>query len=152
MNPYLLTSIEFGPVVVQRLVRQIPRTDWDRRTSPERFTVREQVAHLADWEPYWLERFQLGLREPGGRITVYDEGQLAIDHDYASRDPFKEATRFIEGRKPVAALLRSLTPAQFAIQIDHPERGVLTLEDMANMLLGHDLYHIEHLSEYAAGK
>ena len=32
--------------------------------------------------------------------------------------------------------------------MSHAERGAMTLEDQANMLLGHDLYHIDQLSEF----
>lgn len=152
MNPYLMPTVEFGPLIVQRLVRDIPESKWDEQTGPDRFTLREAVAHLADWEPIWLERFKKGLESPGARIVVYDEGQIAIDRDYASRNANKEADRFIQGRKVVVELLRSMTPDQFKITIDHPERGIISLEDMANMLLGHDMYHIEHLTQYIVEK
>lgn len=147
-----MPTVEFGPLIVQRLVRDIPQSKWDEKTGPGRFTLREAVSHLADWEPIWLERFKKGLESPGARIIAYDEGQFAIDRDYASRNPNKEADRFVQGRKVVAELLREMTPEQFKITIDHPERGIISLEDLANMLLGHDMYHIEHLTQYIVQK
>ena len=95
-----------------------------------------------------MDRFKVGLETPGGRIVAYDEGQMAIDRDYNSRDANAEAARFIEGRRELTALIKTITPEQFEYTIDHPERGILTLMDMANMLLGHDMYHIEHLTQY----
>ena len=35
-----------------------------------------------------------------------------------------------------------------ASEVLYPERGVQTVEDLANMLLGHDMYHVEQLSAY----
>ena len=34
----------------------------------------------------------------------------------------------------------------------HPERGEMAVEDQANMLLGHDLYHIEQLGRHVGDK
>lgn len=152
MNAYLFKTIEMGPQVVQRLLHLIPESSWDQKTSPERFSLREAIAHLADWEPIWMERFELVLSQPGATIKVYDEGQFAVDNNYASKNPFAEADRFMRGRKKVAALVRSLTSEQFDIQLMHPEQGPLTLGDFANMIVCHDFYHVDHLTEYLAEK
>ena len=152
MNPYLPISIEFGPLSILRIVQQIPEARYNEKTDPERFTVREAVAHCADWEPIWLERFEFILKNPGGTIVVYDEGQMAIDKNYASLDPVDQAKKMVEGRKALAALIRSLTPEQMAIGFNHPERGALTVGDMANMIIAHDMYHVEHLTQYLGEK
>lgn len=146
MNPYLHLTYDFAPRVAKRLIERIPESRWDEQPGPDRFTVREAISHLADWEPIWVERFQKGLAEPGGRITVYDEGQLAIERNYAARNPLAEADRYIEGRAKLAELVRGLSADQLAITIDHPERGLLTLDQMAGMIQGHDVYHLDHFS------
>ncbi len=39
-------------------------------------------------------------------------------------------------------------PVDWGKAIVHSERGQMTTYDQANMMLGHDMYHIEHLSQY----
>lgn len=148
MNPYLMPSIESGPKVIETLLKLIPPTKWDEALDPDRFTLREVVAHLADWEPIMRRRIQQAVSTPGSTIEVYDEGQMAIDNGYDRLDPFEQARLFSTERHLTAEYLRSVHRGQLSNMVHHPERGELTTEDLANLLLGHDLYHIEQLSAY----
>ena len=49
---YLLSALEGAPDVIAALLDGVPPDDalWDRRPDPERFSLREIVAHLADWD------------------------------------------------------------------------------------------------------
>ena len=148
MNPYLLNVLETGPAVLRRLLAKIPEARWDERTDVTRFSLREAVAHLNDWEPILLERMQTAHDTPGAAIAVYDEGERALKYGYAALDPLEQAAEFAARRKATAEWLRSLPKAAFANSVQHPERGEMTIEDQANMLLGHDLYHLEQVSAY----
>lgn len=148
MNPYLMPSIETGPKVVLQLLRLIPAARWDTSLNPDRFTLREVIAHLADWEPIMRQRVQTAVNSPGGAIEAYDEGQMAIDNNYSTTNPFDEANKFARERHITAEYLSIIATGQMANTVTHPERGVLSADDLANMLLGHDLYHIEQLTGY----
>ena len=147
MNPYLLKSLEFGPIVLERIVGQIPQSRFDERTSNDRFTLREAVAHLVDFEPIFRGRMEQANSNPGCAVIVMDEGQMAIDHDYASQDVHRNLEMFVSQRASTAAFLRTLSPSDFQKTMVHPQLGPLAIEDVANLLLGHDLYHLEHASE-----
>ncbi len=151
MNPYLVKSLEFGPAVLERIVKVIPATRYDEQTSPDRFTLREAVAHLADFEPIFRGRMEDALRNPGVTVEPKDEEQMAIDHDYASQDLIANLNLFIEERRKTAELLRGLSPDGFETPLNHPHLGPLVLEDIANFLLAHDLYHLEHASQILEG-
>src|SRR5882672_11202695 len=86
LNPYLLTTIEMGPAVVRRIINQIPQSRLDEAIDPERFTPREVVAHLADWEAIDRLRLSAGVERPGSAIQPYDEVQMALDHQYRQSD------------------------------------------------------------------
>jgi hypothetical protein len=147
MNFYLMPSIEMGPRAVRRILERIPERRRDEAIHPGRFTPREVVAHLADWEPIMRERIRTAVTTPGATLQVFDEGQMALDRRYAEQDPRERAEAWAEERRITAAYLRSLQPEDWGKAAQHPERGRQTAEDLANLLLGHDLYHIEQLSE-----
>ena len=118
----------------------------DVPTQPERFTPREVVAHLADWEPILREeRIVVPIAQPGCSVKAYDEGDLAIANNYAASDPLESARTFAEERAKTIELLRSLDAGQWDAYFTHPERGRMTVYDMANLLVGHDMYHVEQL-------
>jgi uncharacterized damage-inducible protein DinB len=148
MYVYSPKVYECGPLAMRNLIAAIPESRWDERLDPSRFSPREVLAHLADWEEIWMERFNAGLKSPGATIQGYDEGQFAIDRNYAARNPVSEADRFIEGRKELAKLMRGLGEQELEIKVIHTERGEMTLGDLVELAIGHDLYHIEQLSNY----
>jgi len=148
MNAYLPISIEFGPVVIQRLLRQISLDQMDRQMHPGRFTPREVVAHLADWEPIMRERIRQAVTNPGSTLVVYDEDQMAIENRYSKSDPNEQCALFARERSDTAEYIKTLSQDDLRKTVHHPERGERTADDLANLLLGHDLYHIEQLSEY----
>lgn len=146
MNPYLFPGLEGSCKAVCHLLRQLDRSALDRPTHPGRFTPREVAAHLADWEPILREeRIRTGVERPGSPIVAYDEGQRAIERGYASADLEETLRVFAEEREKTIAYLRSLPKNAFAHTVIHPERGEMTVDDLANMFLGHDLYHVHQL-------
>lgn len=148
MNPYLFPGLEFGPATIERLIGLIPQNRLDDPLDPGRFGPREIVAHLADWEPILLQRMRTSRETPGATIQAHDEGKLAEDHGYKATDPIEQAASYRMRRAETIAWLRTLGPEDWGKHGVHTERGRQTVYDQANLLLGHDLYHIEQLSAY----
>lgn len=135
---------------MQRLIHRIPATQYDLRDSLDRFTIREVAAHLADWEPIFFERMRQTVEQPGSAVVGIDEGQRAIDQNYAATDPVQEIARFAELRRATVAWLRERASADWDATVTHRSNGPMTLADQATMLLGHDMYHVEQLTEALA--
>lgn len=152
MNPYLFPSLDKGPVVIERLLGLIAPEKMDRPTHPGRFTPREVVAHLADWEPILLGRMRAAVQDSGSAIEGIDEGERALEMDYASLDWGAEARTYAERRNETISWLRNLSEGDWDKFVVHSERGKQTVYDQANLLLGHDLYHIEQLLDAAVGR
>lgn len=146
-NPYLILGLRLGPLTVERLVSVIPAEKWDTVTEEDRFTLREAIAHLADWEPIMRERIQIALSQPGTTIIAMDEGDRAVEMNYTETDPFEQAQWFVEEREKTIELIES-TLSGWQNTVIHPERGEMSGQDLANLLLGHDCYHIEHLTQF----
>ena len=145
MNPYLLSVMEFGPKVVAGVFSRIPAALWDTPIAVDRFTPREVIAHLADWEPIVLERMKTAFTAPGSTVQPWDEGLMAVTNGYRKLDPLEQLQLFTQRRADTANWLRSVPVALWSQAVLHPERGRLSIEDQANHVLGHDLYHIEQL-------
>jgi hypothetical protein len=152
MNPYLLPVLEYGPEIVRRLVMQMEPSRLDEPTSPDRFSSREVIAHLADWEPILLARMHKAIESPGAVIEAYDEGEMAVTHGYSRSNIQEQLASFASHRHATAEFLRGLADEDWDKAVTHPERGLMTLRDQANMLLGHDLYHIEQLTSLIGDK
>lgn len=147
MRYYILHGLEATPGMFRKLVSKLTPDQIDAPTAPDRFTPREIIAHLADWESILRdERMARAVREPGCTIRAYDEVVRAEELGYRSMDVGQQLDKFAAERVRTIAFLQGLTPAQQASTFVHPEAGEFTVAEFAAALLGHDVYHLEQLT------
>lgn len=146
INPYLVRALEHTVGMMRDHLSQFSPSEFDLRPDPERFSLREVICHLADWEPIMLARMKVGVDTTGGAIQAFDEGQMAIDHDYASKDPMIVISDWEASRDKTIAFVEALSEEQMANEVVHPERGRMTVSDIANMIVCHDIYHLEQVA------
>ncbi len=146
---YLLLDLDSAPDVLARMLRGV--TDpaaYDARPDPARFTLREVLAHLADWEAVFLRRLTTTRDEDNGILQGLDEGRVALDHDYAHADPSECLARYKSGRAAIVSFLRALAPDQWQRVGYHTELGPITLETQAILIAVHDGYHRQQTLEW----
>lgn len=146
MHAYSDHGLRLAPKSFAHILRALSADALDRHTDPDRFTVREVIAHLADWEPILRGRIESALSEDNPAIQSYDESERAISQNYSAQDPWVALENWQRERAKTADLCKSLTAEQWSRPFTHPERGRMTVETMASFLHGHDHYHLEQIS------
>src|SRR3954470_11060468 len=86
VESYLLSALAGSPDLMVHLLNGLTTDEADFRPDPDRFTIRELLAHLADWENVFGGRLELTRDADCPLLQGYDEGQWAIDHGYAALD------------------------------------------------------------------
>lgn len=145
---YLMVALEGAPDLFDVLLRGMTDEEADRRPDPDRFTIREALAHLAEWEDVFRERLVLTRDQPDPVLQGYDEGQWALDHDYAHSDWREQARLYRERRSEMVRLLRALTPDQWDRVGQHTEAGPITLAEQAVLISAHDSYHLQQIARW----
>ncbi len=148
---YLMQGLAATPIIFESLLTGISEAELDNRPDPERFTLREVVAHMADWEGIWLERMVAMRDLDNPALPSYDEGQWAIDHDYAHADMTQELAKFRSAREKTVAFLETLSGEQWERPGVHSEMRSITIGALAALVLGHDGYHQRQIVEFRAG-
>lgn len=147
---YLLVALENTPVTASALLAHLPSDNaaWNLQPEPDRFTLREIIAHLADWEDVFRTRFERTLAEMNPLLSRPDLTERAEEKRYADADPRECLSRFQEGRMDSVRWLRSL-PEEAWNRTAHLDRiGDLNLEGLIALMLGHDAYHVRQVSEW----
>lgn len=141
---YLFKALAGTPDVLAKLLAGIEATDpiWDKRPDPERFSLREVLAHLADWEPIWKSRFERMRDEENPFLGSVDEGQLVIDHDYAHQNPIANLARYKQGRRELVDVLGALSDEDWDKTGYREFVGDLTVQMLASLIQSHDGYHL----------
>lgn len=137
---------------IERLVKGAPASRLRKRPAPDKWSVVEIVAHLADTEIVVAWRVRSILGAPGTPIQAFDQDAWVAAGHYASRDPRKCLEQFRALREANLALLKSLTPEQWKHHGMHAERGEETIEHIVRLMAGHDLNHLEQIERMLAPK
>lgn len=148
LKGYLLGALEGSPAVLARLLDGITDEEADRRPDPERFTIREAVAHLADWEPVFQERLRRTKAENEPTLAVIDEGRLAIDHDYAHSNLAEQLALFAERRRETCAFVADFSPEDWQRTASRPNVGIVTMESLVTLIPLHDAYHLRQVAQW----
>jgi len=154
MTSYLVHLTQIGlsatAPVMKRLL-EINSVDWDSRPEPDRFNLREMLAHLADMEMVWVERVQAILDAPGeARMPGKDPDVLARQNNYESLDPRDSLAWFETGRQALLKTLEALAEEQWDWTGTHEEFGRMSVFQLTQFVLGHDGYHLKQVVEWTA--
>lgn len=151
VRKYLIDhALNATPGIISRFCANIPDSIADQDQGPDRFTLREVLAHLSDWEPIWLERIQRIVQEDMPVLPNIDEGEMAVQNAYATIPVETSMENFTTGRAALTAYLASLPIDAFERSGIRPEVGTITIKDIATLVLAHDTYHIAQLAQYTA--
>src|SRR5271167_2171076 len=127
---------------LERLIKGVPASKLRKRPAPDKWSVAEILAHLADAEIVTAWRIRSILGAPGTPIQAYDQDAWAAAGNYAKRDPRKSIEQFRAVRDANLALYKSLSPEQWKHFGMHAERGEESLQRILHMMAGHDINHL----------
>ena len=147
---YLLNALEGTPDVVERLLKNLALANpiWDFRPDAARFTAREIVAHLADWEVVVGERARRTLIENEPLLPSWDETQAAVEGDYARADPNESLRRFRNGRAATLSILNQIAEDDWQRVAFREGIGEMSLEGQVVLAAGHDGYHTRQIAQW----
>ena len=145
-----VVSLASSPRVFDRMLGGLAANDaaWDLRPYPDRFTLREIVAHLADMEAVWNQRIRRMREEENPDLPNVDENELAVKHDYTHRDPYDSLTRFQAEREDTLRFLGGLLDEEWQRTGMIMGRISMTIEVLAVHIAGHDGYHTGQVADW----
>lgn len=139
-------SLLHAPQIVQGLIAAAPRDAVVWREADGAWTCLQVLCHLADGEmTNWMPRVDCILNG-GGRFPPFDrEGGFRRYHSWTADALVGEFARL--RRANVEKLDRlNLTTAQLQLRGEHPEFGLVTLEQLIACWATHDFAHIAQIS------
>ncbi|MBA3913317.1 MAG: DinB family protein, partial [Acidobacteriales bacterium] len=117
------------------------------RPAPDKWSVAQIVAHLADAEIANAWRFRQILSSNQIEIQAYDQGAWAATFDYEHRDPRHSLEQFRVLRNSNVALLKSVPRRLWENYGLHQERGKESVAHLMKMVAGHDLNHLQQMEQ-----
>jgi len=147
-HSYLWRSVELNARVIRFLLHDVPEGSprWDARPDAERFSLREIVAHLVDYDSVTRERFERILREDKPELPEWDVSEAAAHYD--ARNPNHQLENLLVSRHELSVWLEGLSDKEWKRVGSRPRVGEFSVEEGVALMLGHDAYHLEQIAAW----
>jgi len=126
-------------------IRDFPREMWDYRPDQGQWSIHEILVHLADSEVSGYVRYRKAIAEPGSAVIAYDQEAWVNELNYRSHNANDAMELFRWLRVMSYSLLRTLPEGAFQNTINHPEHGIMTLDDLIVSYVTHVKKHLEQM-------
>jgi len=138
-----LDGISQGPALVEAAVAGLDDATLDYKPSPQKWSIREIVTHLADVEIIYGYRMRQMIADKNPTIAPIDQDDWASNLAYREAQIAEMLQQFRVLRQSKLRLLQRLTPGDLSKGAFHPERGrVFTLEELVGFMAAHHPNHI----------
>jgi hypothetical protein len=146
-----LEVLTASPRQLAKLIKGVSKKKLAKRPAPDKWSVTEILAHMADTEIVQGFRVRLILGASGTPIQGFDQDAWAAYSDYAKHDPDLSLKAYKVMRERTVRLLEGLPPDAWERYGMHSERGKETVKRVAEMMAGHDLNHLKAIREIVKG-
>ncbi len=141
VHNYFASGVESNARVFQFLLRDLPENDarWDSKPVENRFSLREIVAHLVDYDTVSRDRFEAIIRDENPEFPNWEFEEAAAHYD--TRNPVHQIESLLLSRQELADWLRGLSEKEWKRTGTRPNVGEFSVEEGAAMMVAHDAYH-----------
>lgn len=127
------------------LVSSVDAATRARRPAPDKWSIDEIAAHMADVEIVSGYRLRMILSTNGTPIQAFDQDAWARTFKYDQCDAIESARLFSVIREGTLRLLERVDPALYNNHGLHAERGVETVKHLIRLYAGHDRNHLQQV-------
>jgi len=137
------------PKKLEKLIKPLSKAQLVRRPRPDKWSIAEILAHLADAELVGSWRMRLIIGSNGVPIQAFDQDVWAEIFSYSRRDPKVSLETFRVLRENNLRMLKALPKELWENYGMHQERGKETIAHIVRMFAGHDLNHLVQVEKIA---
>lgn len=116
---------------------------WDRPIAPGKWTIRQVLVHVVQWEMILGLRLRFALASPDYVIQPFEQDPLMTEA--AVVDGPTALAAFEAVRRMTMTFAASLTPEQRRQRTQHAERGEIDVQDILVTLAGHGVHHLTQI-------
>jgi len=141
-----IDTIAEAPTKLRTAIAGLTDAQLDTPYRPEGWTVRQVVHHVPDSHLNAYTRFKLALTEDTPTIKPYNEAEWAKLEDSKSTPVATSLALLDAVHDRWIRILRAMSPSDFSRTLNHPENGILSLDQMLALYEWHSRHHVAHVT------
>ena len=141
----LLKQYEQGPDLLKTAIAGVREDQLDQTPVPGKWSIRQVVCHIADFEPVYADRMKRVLVEDNPTMFGGDPDVFAAGLHYEKRNLSDELDLISVVRRQMAVILRNTDIEDFQRTGVHSEAGPLTLETLLERITRHIPHHVKFI-------
>jgi hypothetical protein len=145
--PDLLERYRRGPEVLAVVLTGVFGEEEDFTPAPDKWSIRQIIAHLADTELVFASRFRQVIAEDAPPLLAFDQDRWARNLDYARRKPKQSLETLRRLRAENHELLKAAPAAAFERMGQHSSDGPLSLFQLLERLTNHTERHASQMQK-----
>lgn len=130
---------------LRKLVKGLKKKQLRYQPAPDKWSITQIIAHLADAELTGAFRIRMMVSQSGSPIQAYDQDMWANAMKYDQADVEEKIALFSTVRNSQIAIWESLRDDEWEKFGMHAERGKETVERFAQLHAGHDINHLNQI-------
>ena len=135
-----------APRDLRAAVSGLSEEQLDTPYRPGGWTVRQVVHHVPESHMNAFIRFKLALTEDRPTIKPYDEAAWANLED-ARTTPIETSLSLLESlHDRWVRILNAMSPSDFSRELNHPENGIMNLDQVLALYDWHGKHHVAHIT------
>ncbi|MGE0463396.1 MAG: DinB family protein [Vicinamibacterales bacterium] len=136
-----------APERLRSLVEGVPPAVLAWKPTPDRWSITEIAAHLADAEIVAAWRIRSVLAQDGVPLQPFDQNDWVSAFRYELTPVDESLAVFATLRQATLRLLRQVDPARHQHTGMHAERGPESITHLVRLYAGHDLNHFAQIEQ-----
>jgi len=143
-----LVALRETPERIRAVVGAWSPSELERSYAPGKWSARQILIHLAQTELALGTRARMALSTPSYAAQAFDQDRwMARDGALSGKDALDA---FFATSRMNRALFESLSSADRAVALSHPEYGELTVDWIIHQMAGHQIHHLQQLLQISA--
>ncbi|MEQ9411291.1 MAG: DinB family protein [Fuerstiella sp.] len=143
----ILAEYAAGPELLAASVAGLSDADYDATPIPDRWSIRQVVCHVVDFEIVYADRMKRVLAEENPTMFGGDPDCFAGALHYLQRSIPEELALMSAIRKSTARILSQCDLEDFQRTGVHSEDGPITLETLLENICAHVPHHVKFVNE-----
>lgn len=145
--PTLLERFRRGPELLAVVLTGVFGEEEDFLTAPGKWSIRQIIAHVADAELVYAQRFRQVIAEENPTLIPFDQNAWARNLDYSRRKPKQSLETFRRIRAENYELLKDLPESVFTRIGNHLQNGPMNLHRLLEGMAQHAESHARQMQE-----